>query len=295
MSIGSYLLTKENLDLVRKLSWAKGRPQVIELGMRYYDSHPDEVAEVADNLSFMGFPHQGAPLDEVLRHIAIHYYEKLFGLVKRYEAVWIVRNRVEIGDSLAPFAEAKELGRSVFIAESHFGGTYLIPAVLMVHGIETAYVGRFPEPVRTLFRENGTAVSERYGLPPVHLLPVDDPDLDIPFEMMTRLMRGRNVSNVFDEPNQFSKPVQLLGRTLMGGSGMDLILRRFKDEQVTVVTPFLIRTSEETFRLEVDRHTLDCDDLIASFYRSLEQRLREHYPQWYFIHELHEAREGVAG
>ncbi len=293
MSIGAHLLTKENLGLVRKLSWAKGRPQMIEQGMRYYETHPDEVAEVADNLAFMGLPHDGDELDETLRHIVIHYYEKLFGLVKRYEAVWIVRNRVEIGECLEPFHEAKEQGKAVFIAESHFGGTYLIPAVLMVHGIETAYVGRFPEPVRSLFRENAAAVSERYGLPPVHLLPVDDPDLDIPFEMMNRLMRGRVVSNVFDEPNQFSKPVQLLGRTIQGGSGMDLVLRRFKDDKVTVVTPFLIRTSDESFRLEVDRHSLEGGDLIASFYRSLERRVREHHPQWYFIHELHEAREGL--
>lgn len=290
MSIGAALLTKENLELVKKLSWQRGRPEITDRGMRYYEQHPEEVAEVSDNLAFMGLPHIGAELDEVLRHVAIHYYEKLFGLVKRYETVWIARNRVEVGDSLAPFREARAQGKAVFIAESHFGGTYLIPAVLMVNGIEAAMVGRYPEPVRSLFRETARDLVERYGTAPVHLLPVDDPDVDVPFEMMTRLMRGGVVSNVFDEPNQFARPVTLLGRTIRGGAGMDLVLRSFSDDRVVVVTPFLIRTSDETFRLEVDRHVLAGGDIIASFFRSLEARLRDHYPQWYFIHELHEAR-----
>ncbi len=293
MSIGSFLLTKENLELVRKLSWARGRPRIIEQGMGYYREHRAEVALISENLAFMGLPHTGGELDEVLRHIVIHYYEKLFGLVKRYETVWIARNRVAVGEALAPLHEARERGRAVFIAECHFGGTYLIPAVLMVHGIEAAMVGRYPEPVRSLFRETAAVLVERYGVSPIHLLPLDDPELDIPFEMMTRLMRGGVVSNVFDEPNRFARPVELLGRTIRGGSGMDQILKRFTDDQVTVVTPFLIRTSDDTFRLEVDRHFLAGGDLIASFYRSLERRVRDHYAQWYFLHELHEAREGV--
>ena len=70
---------------------------------------------------------------------------------------------------------------------------------------------------------------------------------------------------------------------------MDLILKRFSEDRVTVVTPFLIRTSDETFRLEVDRHSLTEGDLVASLYRSLEKRLHSYFQQWYFIHELHEA------
>lgn len=289
MSIGASLLTKENLDLVKRSSWKLGRPKVIEQGLRYYDAHPAEVEQVSRNLEYMGLPSTGADLDETLRHIAIHYYEKLFGLVKRYEVVWIAKNRVELGDSLDPFFEARERGAAVFIAESHFAGTYMLPAVLMTQGIEANMVGRYPEPVKSLFRETAAALVERYGTASINLLDVDDPDLDVPLKMMTLLMGGKVISNVFDEPNQFARPVELLGRQLLGGSGMDLILRRFSDDKVTVVTPFLVRASEETFRLEVDRHSLAAGDLVASFYRSLERRVREHFQQWYFLHELHEA------
>jgi hypothetical protein len=177
----------------------------------------------------------------------------------------------------------------VFIAESHFAGTYVLPAVLMANGVEATMVGRFPEPVGSLFKATSAALVERYGVTPIHLLDVDDPNADIPVRMMTALMSGGVVSNVFDEPNQLSRPVTLLGRTLRGGSGMEKVLRRFSDERVTVVTPFLLRTSDETFRLEVDRHSLAGGDLIESFYRSLEKQIRARFHQWYFIHELHDA------
>ena len=67
---------------------------------------------------------------------------------------------------------------------------------------------------------------------------------------------------------------------------MDLILRNFNDDKVIVVTPFLIRTSDETFRYELDRHELAGNDIVASFYKSLEDRIKKYYEQWYFIHEL---------
>jgi lauroyl/myristoyl acyltransferase len=289
MSIGSHLLTKENLALVGRSSWTVGRPLVVDQGLRYYDAHPDDVDRIRRNLEHIGLPSTGADLDETLRHIAAHYFEKLFGLVKRYETVWIARNRVELGDAIEPFREARAAGRAVFIAECHFGGTYVLPAVLMTNQVEATMVGRFPEPVGSLFNATSAALVERYGVTPIHLLNVDDPDADVPFRMMSLLMRGQVVSNVFDEPNQLARPVTLLGRTIRGGSGMDRILRRFTDEKVSVVTPFLVRTSDETFRLEVDRHSLAGGDLIESLYRSLERRLRATPHQWYFIHELHEA------
>jgi lauroyl/myristoyl acyltransferase len=70
---------------------------------------------------------------------------------------------------------------------------------------------------------------------------------------------------------------------------MDVILRNYSDERVIVVTPFMIRTSDETFRYELDRHTLAGGDIIARFYQSLEKRIKQHYQQWYFIHEVHES------
>jgi lauroyl/myristoyl acyltransferase len=289
--LSAHLLNKENLDLVRRSAWRLGRPRIVELGLRYFEGHADEVDRIARNLELVGLPSRGAALDAVLEGIAAHYYEKLFALVKTYEAYWIATNRVELGSSLDAFAEARAAGKGVFVAQSHFGATYLLASVLMAHGIEASMVGNFPGQVGAMLRENGATIAARYGTARANLLNLADPAVDVPMEMLVRLKQRQVLSNVFDENNEFSRPVRLLGRELFGGSGMDLILRHFTDDQLIVVTPFLVRTSDETFRYEIDRHSLAGGDVVQGFFRSLEARVVAHPEQWYFLQELHESFE----
>jgi lauroyl/myristoyl acyltransferase len=288
MSVGSHLLNEENLRLAGKLSWKFGRPKIIEAGMRYYDEHPEDVERVASNLEHFGLPGRGEALDRVLREIVAHYYEKLFVLVKGYEAHWIAGNRIEVGDSLEPFREAREAERAVFVGQSHFGATYLMASVLMVHGIDVNTVGNFPEPVGGMLQRNVDEMAERWKTGRARLLNLADPSVDVPTEMLTALKQRKVVSNVYDENNRFCREVELLGRRIRGGTGMDKVLAGFDDSTCTVVTPFLVRTSDETFRYELDRHSLDSGDIIESFFDSYEKRIRAHFEQWYFIHEVHE-------
>ncbi len=289
MSLSSFLLTKENLERVQKKSWKFGRSEVIALGMRYYDEHAEEVAEISRNLAFMGMESSGSALGAVLEHIVAHYYEKLFAMVKRYEAYWIAKNRIEIGDGLEPFVEARETGKAVFVGQSHFGATYLKSAVLTAHGFDVNVVGNFPEPVGSMLIETSDEMTKRYSAGRVNLVNIANPDVDVPMEMFRLLATGKIVSNVFDENNPFCKPVQLLGKKIMGGTGMDLILRNYSDEKVIVVTPFLVRTSEDTFRYELDRHELKDGNIVQSFFNSLEKRIKKYPEQWYFIHEVHQS------
>ena len=288
-SIGSHLITKDNLELVKKNSWKFGRPKIIDAGMRYYDAHPSDVELIKNNLAKMGMAADGAALDAVLDGIIAHYYEKLFSLVKTYEAYWIAKNRIDVGESLAPFKEAKETGKAVFIGQSHFGATYLMASVLLTRGYNIYTVGNFPEPVGTMLRQNIDFMAQRYKTGTATLLNLAKSNVDVPMEMMRLLITKQIVSNVYDENNRFCKPVRLMGTSLMGGTGMDQILRAFNDDKVILVTPFLVRTSNETFRYELDRHYLSDGDIISSFYRSLEKRIRNHPEQWYFIHEVHES------
>ncbi len=290
MSVGKHLLNPPNLDLVKRLSWKFGRPKILEQGLRFYEANPDEVAQVVRNLEYMGLPAGGAALDAVLEQIVAHYYEKLFILVKGYEAVWIARNKVEIAPgALEPLEQAKAQGRAIFLAGCHFGATYLQALVLAARGWNIHAVGKFPGRVGQALRASDAVFAERYGTGRTTFLDVDDPDAEVPGTMLQLLMTGGVLSNVFDENNAFSKPRSLLGRTVYGGSGMDLILRHFDDNRVAVVTPFLIRTGDDSFRFEADHHSLASPDIVGDFYRSLGRRLEQHHAQWYFIHELHEA------
>jgi acyl transferase domain-containing protein/lauroyl/myristoyl acyltransferase len=287
--LGAYLLTAENLAFVKRVAWGPGRRHILEISREYFEGRPEEVATIAANLARVGLPCEGAALDAVLDGLAAHYYEKLFSLVKRYEAYWIARNRVDAGDALAVLSEARSSGRGVFLAQSHFGATYLMSSVLMSNGVEAGMVGLFPNPVGGQLQANIREFAARYGTARAHLINLSDPEVDAPAEMLVRLRRGEVVANVFDENNALSRPVRLLGHELYGGSGMDALLGRFTDNEIVVVTSFLVRISDETFRLEIDRHRLDAGDIVQSFYESLERRVRRHPEQWHFAHELHES------
>ncbi len=265
----------------------EGRTRMVELGMRYFDGHPEETSLLAANLASVGLASEGADLERALRHLVIHYYEKLFVLVKDYEGYWIAKNRIHFGDSLEPFEEARRTGKAVFIGQSHFGATYLMGLALMVQGFDLYSVGNFPGEVGEVMRRSADHIARRYDTGRVHLLNLADPDTDVPVEMMRRLSQGEIVSNVYDEANALCRPVRLLDATVRGGTGMDRVLSAFDDDQVIVVTPFLVRTSEDSFSYELDRHRLSDGDIVESFYRSLEQRVRDYPHQWYFAQEVH--------
>ncbi|MBN2715561.1 MAG: hypothetical protein JXX14_06875 [Deltaproteobacteria bacterium] len=290
MSISSFLATKENLALVEKKSWKLSRPVIMEKGLGYYAEHPDEVTQIIENLRRIGLPDSDAAVREALEEIVAHYYEKLFALVKRYEAVWICKNRVTLAPGcLEPFEEAKRDGKAVFVAQSHFGATYLLGSVLMVNGYNMNMVGKFPDPVGAMLERSSKEITERYGIGAVNIINLARPDCDAPMEMLRALIQKQIISNVFDENNEFCRPVTFFGKQIFGGSGMDLILKNFRDDRVVLVTPFLRRTSDETFIYEVERHYFSSGDIIDSFYKSLENKVRNHPAQWYFIREFHES------
>ena len=290
MSIKNIFTTKENLSLVEKKSWKLSRPLIMAQGMAYYESHPEEVTQIVENLKTAGLPHSESAVRQTLEQIVAHYYEKIFALVKRYEAVWICRNRVELAPGcLEPFEEAKKDGKAVFVAQSHYGATYLLGSVLMVNGFDLTMVAKFPEPVGSIIETNSQAVTERYGVGNVNIINLARPNCDAPTEMLRAFILKQIVSNVFDENNEFCRPVQFLGKQIFGGSGMDLLLKNFNDDRVILVTPFLRRTSDETFIYEVERHYFSSGNIIAGFYKSLENKVRQYPAQWYFIREYHES------
>ncbi|MBN2802464.1 MAG: hypothetical protein JXR91_05185 [Deltaproteobacteria bacterium] len=289
MSIGSFLASKENIEFVGKNSWKFGRNFILNKGLDYYNTNPDEAEQIKNNMERIGLAAGKEEVNETIQHIVIHYFEKLFALVKSYEAVWIVKNRIDVGDSLEYFNEAKRDNKAVFVAQSHFGATYLLGSVLMVNGFDISMVGKFPEPVGSMLFNNSNLMAEKYKTGKTHFINIADPAVDVPMSMFQALFSKKIISNVFDENNEFSRPVKLLGKDIFGGSGMDMILKNSNDEKVMLLTPFLIRTGEDTFRYEVDRHYFKNGDIINSFYNSLEKRIKKYPAQWYFIHELEES------
>jgi lauroyl/myristoyl acyltransferase len=293
MSLKTHLQTREHLERVARESWRFGRQAILESGMAYYDAHPEDVDLVRRNLEFMGLDRSAEALGRALEGIVVHYFEKLFVMTKGYEAHWVVENRVEVGDALEALGESRDAGRGIFLGQSHFGGTYLLVPVLISAGFDVTFVALFPGPVFDMLASNIDEYTRRWSTGKANLVNVADREAMVPEIMIGSLRSGECVMNVFDENNAFSRPVEILGRRIHGGSGMDRILGSFGEDRVDVLTPFLVRTDEESFRLEVDRHSLGPGDVIQSMYDSLGRRVGAHPEQWYFLQELHHSLEPI--
>ncbi|HNW81577.1 MAG TPA: hypothetical protein PKG52_01680 [bacterium] len=289
MSIGKFLLTKENIQFVGKNSFKFGKTHIVDQGLRYFEKSKEEVAQIISNLEYMGMGSTGTALDAVLTGISVHYFEKLFVLTKSFEMYWIAKNRITIDENFQIIFDAVKSKLPVFVAQSHFGASYFMGITFMVNGLNIASVGKFPEPVGSMIVNGANLISEKYKTGKTKLINVANPETDVPYEMLNTLMRGGILSNVFDENNQFCNEMNLLDRKIMGGSGMDIFLKKYTDDKIIVVTPFLVRTGEDTYHFELDRHYLSKGNIIQSFYNSLGKRISAHPDQWYFIHELHEA------
>lgn len=289
LSVGKFLLNKENLSFVAKKSFKFGKSFIVDETMKYFENNSAEVEQIVKNLEYMGFASFGKALDNVLGGIAAHYFEKLFVLTKGYEMFWIAGNKIQTGDSFEIIKEAKERKIPVFAAQSHFGAGYFISITFMVNGFDIASVGKFPEPAGSMIKKGSDHIAEKYGTGKTKLINIADKECDVAYEMFNTLLRGGILSNVFDENNQFSNQVNLLDKKIMGGSGMDIILQKWNDENIIIVTPFIVRTGDDTYRFELDRHYLSNGNIIQSFYDSLGKRISMYPDQWYFIRELHEA------
>jgi lauroyl/myristoyl acyltransferase len=291
--LGSFIQTKENVEMVRKESWKFGREKFLELGLQYFKDHPEDVNQIIENLQAFNLDSSEQAVQQVLVETVAHYYEKLFVLTKQYEAYWIVTNRIEVADILEPLREAKQQGKGVFLGQSHFGVTYFLASVFMAHNFDLTTVGFFPGPVGEMLKANTQHFTEKYKTGKLGIINLAEPGVSPPLAMMQSLNNREMMMNVFDEKNSLCKPVDFLGRKMWGGTGMDQILGNYTDEQIQVATPFLIRTSEETFRLELELHQLSSPNIIQDFFNALEKRVKQYPAQWYFLQEVHENLEGL--
>lgn len=292
--LGAHIQTKENMEMVAKESWKFGREKFIPIGMQFFKEHPEEVEQVVQNMKAFNLNTSEDSVQRVLKETVVHYYEKLFVLTKQYEAYWIVKNRVEVGDSLNPVKEALQSGKGVFIGQSHFGVTYFLPTVFMVHDISLFSVGYFPPPVGDILRNNTSRFAKKYDTGTFTIVNLAEEKVSPPLVMLQNLNQSKAVMNVFDEYNSLCKTVEIFGVKLKGGTGMDQILNSFSNDQLMVITPFLMRTSNETFKLEVDYHDLSSSNIIQDFFTSLQKRVAQYPEQWYFLQEVSENLEAAS-
>ncbi|MGM0462633.1 MAG: hypothetical protein ACQEQ4_09490, partial [Fibrobacterota bacterium] len=103
-------------------------------------------------------------------------------------------------------------------------------------------------------------------------------------DMYAALRRKELLFTVFDEETEYSTEVELFGKRILGGAGIDKIIKPAR-AFIKVFTLFMVRTGDTTYRLEIHPVDENSKTPAQDMYRNLENVLSTHLEQWYFLHE----------
>jgi lauroyl/myristoyl acyltransferase len=284
MSLSKTLQSPNILSMIVGKSFDEMKDILTVQGGEYYADNPQEGETIRKNLASFGLPSDMDTVKHVQEHIIYHYAEKILPLAGTpAQLAEFIEKRIDFSQAKDLITNALQNG-SVLIAVSHFGGVECIVPTL-------AYL-KFPiNPVLKFTTQNfsdklrGFAkLMEKSGLfAPVNFIEIGKPGSQSASLMMKVLGKKEILFSAFDEETPSSKPVKLFNRSVLGGAGLDRLLK-FADGNASVFNAFLIRAGGN-YRMQLLPIDIKAEDIIQQMYSNLQSVLEQHFEQWYFLHE----------
>jgi len=284
MSLSKTLQSPNILSMIVGKSFDEMKDILMVQGSEYYADNPQEGETIRKNLASFGLPSDIDTVKSVQEHLIYHYAEKILPLTGTpAQLAEFVEKRVDFSQAKDLITNALQNG-SVLIAVSHFGGVESIVATL-------AYL-KFPvNPVLKFTTQNFSEklrgfekLMEESGLfAPVNFIEIGKPGSQSASLMMKVLGKKEILFTAFDEETPSSKPVKLFNRSLLGGAGLDKLLK-FAGGNTSVFNSFMIRTGEN-YKMQLLPIDIKAENLIQQMYNNLQSVLEKHFEQWYFLHE----------
>jgi len=253
-------------------------------GSEYYADNPQEGETIRQNLASFGLPSDMDTVKRVQEHVIYHYAEKILPLAGTpAQLAEFIEKRIDLSQAKGLITNALQNG-SVLIAVPHFGGVECtVPAL--------AYL-KFPiNPVLKFTTQNfsdklrGFAkIMEKSGLSaPINFIEIGKPGSQSASLMMKVLGKKEILFTAFDEETPSSKPVKLFNRSVLGGAGLDKLLK-IAGGNTSVFNAFMIRAGEN-YRMQLLPIDITAENLIQQMYSNLQSVLEQYFEQWYFLHE----------
>lgn len=285
MSLSKCLQSVEILTDIKGKSFSYIEELLTEKGMQWFSENPDEEKLISDNLEALGLEFTPELVQEIKRHIILHYVEKILALSGTPEEF------SQVIDSHVDYSEAKELIEKasekggVLIATPHFGGVELVVPTIARMGKLPNAVMRFSTPELSEKAQGFADMMASTGhFSQIKFIEIGKPGVSSAMEMAAALRRKEVLFTVFDEETEHSSVVELFGKKVLGGAGLDKLLR-FTGEDVSVFNVFMTRTAPQQFKMVLKEVDPKGDDPIQQMYNHLEDALKENLVQWYFLHE----------
>ena len=284
MSLSKTLQSPDILSTVVGKSFDEMKDILMVAGSRYYAENPQESETIRQNLASFGLPSDADTVKLVQEHIIIHYVEKLVPVSRTPEQLAdFIEKRIDFSQARELIANALQKG-SVLIAVPHFGGVECIVTTLAYLKFTISPVLKFTTQKFSEKLRFAAELTENSGL----FAPIKFIELGRPGEKSVSLMAGvlgkkEILFTAFDEETPHSKPVKLFNRSVLGGAGVDRLIK-LAGGKVSVFNAFMIREGGN-LRLQLLPVDINGENPIQQMYENLQSVLEKHFEQWYFLHE----------
>ena len=286
MSLSKHFQSAEHFGSIKGKSPEHVKEIFMEAGLAWFREHSDEHTCIRRNLSSLGLDSSDAVVEKVAEGVILHYYEKLlpFAGDTEYFHTFLTES-VNPGRASQVIQEIREHGKGVILAVAHFGAVEFIAPVLSTCKLPITAILRFQtERLFQMAQERVRIMADSGLFGEIRFIGVGKPGTNAALEMAAALRRGEVLLAVFDERTDYSIPVDFFKRKVWGGAGLDKLMR-FAGESAAAFNAFMVRESKDNYTLKLD--AIDTSDAspVHQMYKNLENVVRPHVEQWYFLHE----------
>ena len=284
MSLSKTLQTPNILSMIVGKSFDEIKEILMVHGSEYYAANPKESEIIRQNLESFGLPSDIDTLKRVRENVINHYAEKIFPLAGTpAQLADFIKKRVDFSQAKDMLTSALKNG-SVLVAVPHFGGVECIVPTLAYMKIPLNPVLKFTTQNLSDKMHDYAKLMEESGLfAPIRFIEIGKPDSKSALLMTKVLNKKEILFTAFDEETPHSKPVKLFNRSVLGGAGLDRLVK-FARGNISVFNSFMIREGEKykMLLLPVD---IKAENSVQQMYDNLQSVLEKHFEQWYFLRE----------
>ncbi|MCL2276726.1 MAG: hypothetical protein FWC21_02390 [Treponema sp.] len=284
MSLSKILQSHDILSSIRGRTYDEIKGILLEKSSEYYEKNPEEGDTIKHNLESFGLPSDANTIKRVQENIIFHYAEKILPLAGTPKQLAdFVKNRIDLSQAKDQLEEAMRKG-SVLAAVSHFGAVECTIPALSYLNIPTNAVLKFStQNFSDRIHDFANAMEESGMFAPIKFIEIGKPQLNSAFLMARVLDRKEVLFTVFDEETPHSIPVRLFNKKVLGGAGLDRLLK-IAHRNVTILNVFMIRTGDN-IKMRLVPVDIKVENMAQVMFSNLQSVLEEHYEQWYFLHE----------
>jgi lauroyl/myristoyl acyltransferase len=284
MGLSKTLQSKEILEEIVGKNFDEVKKILLSVGNKYYETNKEESEVIKNNLISFGLPNDDETIGAIQENIIIHYAEKVFPLTGTPDMLAeFIEKRINFSEAKTILDKSLQNG-SVLLATPHFGGVEFITPTISFMKLPVNPVLKFTtQHLSDKIREFSGAMEASGKFGKINFIELGKPNSQGALAMAGVLNKNEILFSVFDEETPYSNPADLFGKKVLGGAGLDKLLR-FASNSVSVFTVFMLRQNDE-YLLKLLPIDINSDKPIQQMYNNLEGILRDNFVQWYFLHE----------